>query len=677
MLALAMLLAAVRVAQPPLLYPDRAFEPMRFGTPGTTEMGLGYCAKATPFDPDGDGDWDIASGGGSYMGDVYRFYENPGAPRGQVPVFKAGVTNRFCIGHFMFAQRDDGGYTLAHSQGRAYSNPDGSLGSFADHPLAKDNIHWTRVRCNCWRLRDFDGDGADDLVVGVGDWREYGWDNAYSSECQAWTNANARGLVYWLKNQGTTAAPKYAEPRLIRIESGQPIETMANPCPVLEDFDGDGDLDFFLADFTGVFTYFENIGTRTNPVYTSGRVMHDSTGKLLAAPECIPVPQGVDLDRDGLIDIVAAQEDSRVAFYRNTGKLQDRLPVFEPAVFLRCERDWLHFGILTSPYAVDYDGDGDQDLVVGDAAGYLAWFENVSGPGVDEPKWEGPHYLECEELTDGYRDLTLRPDTFRAKPFQVRAGYNGSIQGPIEAGFGYTCETVADWDGDGDLDIMYNHIWGKPMLLENIGTRTRPRYAAPRGIEVEWGADGQPLLDFGWLTPAATGNPKEIVTQWRTTPVMFDLNRDGLMDLMMCDTEGYLAFFERYRDAAGQLRLKAPRRAIVDDRNGQPIGIAGWHEGNGHGRGGNSGRRKVAIGDWDGDGLPDLIMNGMNVVLWKQVPSSSPGEWRFRREGEFVEKWISAHSVCPTLCDFDGDGISDVIVGIENGVLYRFRNPRK
>ena len=33
-----------------------------------------------------------------------------------------------------------------------------------------------------WRYVDYDGDKKLDLIIGVGDWTEYGWDNAYTPE---------------------------------------------------------------------------------------------------------------------------------------------------------------------------------------------------------------------------------------------------------------------------------------------------------------------------------------------------------------------------------------------------------------------------------------------------------------------------------------------------------------
>ena len=63
-----------------------------------------------------------------------------------------------------------------------------------------------RIRANQWKQIDFDGNGVQDLVVGIGDWTDYGWDNAYNEKGE-WTHGPLRGYVYLLKNTGTTDAP--------------------------------------------------------------------------------------------------------------------------------------------------------------------------------------------------------------------------------------------------------------------------------------------------------------------------------------------------------------------------------------------------------------------------------------------------------------------------------------
>lgn len=54
-------------------------------------------------------------------------------------------------------------------------------------PIELQSTHTTsgRIRGNQWSYTDFDGDGTDDLIVGVGDWTDYGWDNADAKKTDA------------------------------------------------------------------------------------------------------------------------------------------------------------------------------------------------------------------------------------------------------------------------------------------------------------------------------------------------------------------------------------------------------------------------------------------------------------------------------------------------------------
>src|SRR5699024_7103434 len=118
------------------------------------------------------------------------------------------------------------------------------------------------------------------------------------------------------------------------------------------------------------------------------------------------------------------------------------------------------------------------------------------------------------------------------------AGKNGSIQGPAEAKWGYTTLSVADWNGDGLKDLIVNSIWGKVIWFRNIGTRTSRELASPVNIQVSWNKT-VPKPAWNWHTP----EKNTLVTQWRTTPYAVDWNKDGLMDLIMLDHDGFLSFF--------------------------------------------------------------------------------------------------------------------------------------
>jgi hypothetical protein len=252
------------------------------------------------------------------------------------------------------------------------------------------------------------------------------------------------------------------------------------------------------------------------------------------------------------------------------------------------------------------------------------------------------------------------------RPFRVKAGANGSIQGPAEAKWGYTTLNVADWDLDGLPDIVFNSIWGKVQWLRNIGARKKPRLSGPLPIEVEWPA-APPKPKWVWWQPQG----KELVTQWRTTPVVHDFTGDSLSDLAMLDPEGYLSLYERRREG-DKLLLMPPRRAFVDEK-GEPLRLTARTAG-------GSGRRKLCVTDWDGDGQFDFLLNSANADLLKQVRSRKDehggSQWVFRQAGTLAPTNIEGHDVSPAVADFDGDSIPDFLGGAEDGRLYYLQNPR-
>ena len=299
-------------------------------------------------------------------------------------------------------------------------------------------------------------------------------------------------------------------------------------------------------------------------------------------------------------------------------------------------------GALCTPYGVDWDGDGDEDLVVGDTAGYLSFVENLDGG--DPPQWAPPVYLEAGGAT-----------------IRIQAGPNGSIQGPCEAKWGYTVLNAADWNGDGLPDIVINSIWGEVLWYENVGTRSAPRLAPAQPVEVAWEGPAPKPAWFWW-------NPRgnQLVTQWRTTPFVTDLNGDGLADLVMLDQEGYLAFFER-RKARDRIEL-LPSRRVFFTEDGKPLRLNEREAG-------KSGRRKLVLADWDGDGRRDLLVNSKSIDLWRNV-GEEDGRYTFREEGPLDARRLAGHTTCPAVVDWNGNGAPDLVIGAEDGFLYYLKNPR-
>ena len=627
------------------LQPSAPLERLKFNHPGlVVDLGVGLWAFPLPMDFHGTGHFDMVVDCPDKPSNGVYVFANPGidTARNPLPVFKPG--RRIGKGLQMAQVSFVDGKPRVLTPGMEYPQfLQSGLEAGVKLPLPA-NAHSTAVRGNFWKYVDYDGDGRTDIVVGSDDWSAYGWDNAYDADGR-WIKGPLRGFVYLIRNTGTNDKPVYGKPS--KLTAGEkPIETFGWPSPSFADFRNTGRLDLICGEFLDGFTFFENVGTRTEPKYAPGKRLKTPGGKPLTMDLQMIAPVALDWNRDGRIDLICGDEDGRVAFIENTGKLAgDGTPVFLPPRYFQQEADDLKCGALATPVGFDWDGDGAMDILCGNSAGAIMFFKNLSGPGVEKPKWAAPQHLEAD-----------------GKPIRIMAGSNGSIQGPAEAKWGYTTFSVADWDGDGLPDLIVNSIWGKVVWYKNIGTRTRPKLAAPLPIEVEWEGP-QPTLGWGWLKP----NGKELLTQWRTTPFAVDWNKDGLTDLVMLDHEGYLALFERTR-RDGKLILLPPKRVFCDEK-GDPLRLS-------RGTAGKSGRRKFCIVDWDGDGKLDILLNSSSANFLRQVDARD-GKWFFKDMGPLVKQSIEGHDVSPTVVDFNGDGIPDFLGGAEDGRLYYLRNPRR
>ncbi|MEY3284015.1 MAG: hypothetical protein RIR86_2028, partial [Acidobacteriota bacterium] len=470
---------------------EAGLQQLRYNNPGlVVDLGVGLWAWPVPGDADGDGDYDLIVSCPDKPSNGVWFFENASGDTAQNPrpVFKP-ARRLSATRHYVMPSYVDGRMRVL-APGEEYQNfTRVGLAEPVKLPVAANfykpagpQPKGPKVRHNQWRYVDYDGDGALDLITGIEDWSFYGWDDAWNAKGE-WTNGPLHGFVILHRNAGSSETPRY-EPPVKLAAAGQPIDTFGCPSPNFEDFDRDGDLDLLTGEFLDGFTYFENTGTRTKPVYAAGRRLKDSRGRSLTMDLEMIVPVAFDWDRDGDFDLIVGDEDGRVALVENTGRLgSDRTPVFARPFYFKQQAETLKSGALATPVGVDWDGDGDQDIVSGNTAGYIEFFENLSGPRVEAPRWAAPRRLEVN-----------------GRPFRILAGPNGSIQGPAEAKWGYTTLNIADWDGDGRLDIVYNSILGRVEWLRNIGTRRMPRLAPPQPIEVEW-EGSQPHLAWGWLRP--------------------------------------------------------------------------------------------------------------------------------------------------------------------------------
>jgi len=631
-----LLLIAVVVTPRPAAA-DHKLQPLAYNHPGlTVDLGVGLWAWPLPMDFNGNGrpDLVVVCTDKPYNG-VY-FFENTGEldDDTRMPIFAPAVRLGDAVDNASVSFVD--GEPVVTSPGRIYP---GFRHTAFDNPVelpAPIRVHEGegRIRANQWKLVDFNNNGVLDLVIGVGFWGDYGWDDAYDDTGQ-WTRGPLRGFVYLLRNEGSNDEPSYAEPVQLMTTDGDPIDVFGRPSPNMADFTGDGKLDLLCGEFRDGFTFFKNVGTREAPLFAPGRPLTYSDTRL-AMDLCMITPVAFDFTGNGRLDLIVGDEDGRVALVEHRGHVVDGLPRFLPPRYFQQEADKVKFGALATPVGYDWNGNGRDDLIVGNTAGHIAFIENLGG---DPVRWARPVLLEADE-----------------EVIHIQAGVNGSIQGPAEAKWGYTTLTVADWNHNGLPDLVVNSIWGKVVWYENIGTLTEPSLAAAKPIEVEWEGPA-PKPEWFWWHP----EDSELVTQWRTTPVAVDWTGNGLTDLVMLDHEGYLALFRREQRGEETVLLPGERVFRMEGAD-EPLRLN-------ERRAGGSGRRKLAIADLTGNGRLDLLLNSENATLYENI-GETDGITRFRDQGPVDTRELAGHTSSPSVIDLNGDGAVGIIVGAEDGYIY-------
>ena len=600
----------------------------RVGVKGRLSVGL--WAHPVAFDFDGDGKIDLIVGCPDHPYNGTYLFRNLGS--NEQPLFDRAEWLGPGLKDLVAADfNGDGAIDLVVSGGYYSDVRRNRLSQFVKVKLPRS--YWIG-RDDLWYPVDWDGDGRIDLLVGVSDWRDYGWDDAFNAKGE-WTRGPLHGYVYFHRNIGTNAQPQYAEPVMLTA-GGRPIDQYGSPVPNPVDWLGRGRLDLIASNFIDSITLFRNLGGPGTPQLAAGELLH-AAGQPLHMDLCMIQPRVVAWHADRRPSLIVGEEDGRVALLENLSP-RGTEPKFAAPRYLEQVDPFVKSGALSRPVAVDWNADGKLDLLSGNSAGYIQYFENTGTNA--RPVFEDRGYLRAG-----------------GKVIRVMAGPNGSVQGPAETKWGYTNISVADWDLDGKLDILVNDITGAVKWYRNVGTAQRPELAAAEPVEVEW--EGRtPKPDWVWWEPQG----KQLVTEWRTTPKVVDWDGDGLPDLVMLDYRGYLCLYRRQR-RNGKLVLLPPER-IFRQPDGRFLNLA-------QGRAGASGRRKIELADWDGDGDLDLITDSPDGPIWyenigtREAPVMKP-------RGLLLKTRFQGHNPTAVVVDWNGDGKPDLIVGAEDGFFYFF-----
>lgn len=280
---------------------------------------------------------------------------------------------------------------------------------------------------------------------------------------------------------------------------------------------------------------------------------------------------------------------------------------------------------------IDWDGDGFEDIVNGDASGVVSVFPGTADPLV----YKAARFIE----SDGN---------------WLRHWNDGepNLQGPKEDGWNYIKPVVADWNNDGHLDLICNDNTARLFFYEGTAD---PFVMKKRKL---FTLNGN-TLPIAWRSKCAV------------TP-------DG--KLLFMDVDGDIATATPAQPGGTDIKQVVKLRTA----NGGPMNYCG--------PAGLFGRNNHAVCDWDQDGIWDLLI-GVHGGLLDYVEPGMQKRFKNNAQSFFLrnsgtnakpvfEQPVHIHpkdkpyfelgkhifSVWPT--HLDGDKHWDLLGGNEKGMTY-------
>jgi hypothetical protein len=520
-------------------------------------------------------------------------------------------------------------------------------------------------------ISDIDNDGDFDIIIG-----------------------NSAGIINYYRNTGSAAAASFdLTPINLVGDIGD------NSHPFLADLDADNDYDMAIGRSDGYILYYRNNGTETSPSFVSA-------GNLIGDSYDYSAPAIADIDNDGDKDIASGTEGGWVAFYENKGSAAS----FR---FSTEQTYWLdNLQRYSSHDYIDFDHDGDLDLIMGREDGYILYYRNDGT--AQRPvwtyvrnwigywgSWTAPAMADINN--DGDIDLAFgRADDAYISYFENDASESSvnwtRISTDMIGDVGDSADPAfADLDADGDLDMVVGNSDGYVQYFRNSGSAANPNWT---------------LVTANLIGDAGS---------W-ASPTLGDIDGDGDYDMVLgVSDDAYLRYYRNdgnatypswtyvssnwlgscsYPSGCWQGQYATPEFVDLDTDGDLDLAIGSYYYGDIYywrndgtpavpawvyvgvlaGIGGSDQRTSPTFADIDKDGDPDMVVGSRygTTYYYKNEGKNASYSFQYIYAGDGGYQWInnigSDTYIKPAFADLDGDGDADLIYGLYNGLLYHYRN---
>lgn len=606
------------------------------------------------MDWDGDGDQDMMTTGGGGI----SLIENIGSKKMPrfINVFKHGqvVLKDARMGRFFSlirhsgvkAQQDSVSFIAFEKHGQISDAGKKQLGLHMFIPVRlNDKTTWKVMKAfdlkgkpiqkfiDSWvsptiDVADLNGDGKEDLIVGSSHPRiaqpSLNFAAGFNNPQESW-NPNASRL-YIMYNKSTADSLIFDEPQVIEADNS-PISPYGFPYPIAFDMDNDGLKDLIVGQHKPGIMYFRNTGTKEQPKFSFVGLLMDQYKAPILSILAIH-PRFADMDGDGQPELLASTYfgcvDNILQYKQKNGCW-----VAQGPLMMASDKDspLMPLGIGTIE-AIDWDGDGDIDMVVGSEPSAPKVIVNKGSNA--KPIWAIPAALK---FVDG------SPVEY----YSIDRGL-GSVWGPMEWYLERVLPRLVDWDGDGIRDMLTGSMGLRQLFLKGRIIKGELRFEKPSAFKV----GGVPLA-----------------AAQRVQPEAIDLNADGHLDLIAMDDQNVVKLWP----GKGTNELGQPQTFLGYD--GKPLQIKTRILDIGHGR------SSLALADWDLDGKPDLMVyyafDEKRGGIFYYRASDKP--MQFEKPVK-LSNLISFHNGGISLADWDNDGYLDIFTGGDNGHIRKGAVPR-